>query len=139
MRLVDASVFVHAFLRPKRKLQHHERRIKESAKSIVRRINEGEEVAMTVVQLAEVANLLETHLPREMAAQVEEFLVRAPNVSLLAVDRRACSEALTVSIEHEVGLSDAIAYVVMLSQGIREIYSFDRDFDRLPGIVRLTE
>ena len=139
MRLVDASVFVHAFLKPRRKLQPHEKLIKESAKSIVRRINEGEKVAVTVVQLAEIANLLESHLPRELAAQVEEFLVRAPNVSVLTVDRRICSKALAVSAEHDVGLSDAIAYVVMQAEGIAEIYSFDRDFDGLPGIRRLTK
>ena len=138
MRLVDASVFVHAFLKPKRKLQLHEERIKEGAKSIVRRINDGERVAMTVVQLAEVANLLEAHLPRELAAQVEEFLVRAPNVSLLAVDGEACSKALDISAEYGVGLSDAIAYVIMRAEGLTEVYSFDRDFDRLPGIRRVT-
>ena len=94
---------------------------------------------MTVVQLAEIANLLESHLPRELAAQVEEFLIRAPNVSVLTVDRKICSKALAVSAEHDVGLSDAIAYVVMQAEGIAETYSFDRDFDRLPGIRRLTE
>ena len=37
MRFVDASVFVHAFLKPKRELKPHEIKIKESAKKIVRR------------------------------------------------------------------------------------------------------
>ncbi len=139
MRLVDASVFVHAFLKPKRELKPHERAIKEGAKAIVRRINEGEEVAMTAVQLAEIANLLEAHMSLEIAFKVEEFLIEAPNISILTVDRKICSEALKVSRKYGVGLSDAIAYVSMMREGIAEVYSFDRDFDRLPEVRRVVE
>lgn len=49
MRFVDASVFVHAYLKPKRRLKPHEMKIIESAKKIVKRINDGEEVGITVV------------------------------------------------------------------------------------------
>ncbi len=70
MRFVDASVFVHAFIKPKRKLKPHEVRIKESAKAIVKRINDGEEVGITVVQLAEIANLLESYLTLKDALKV---------------------------------------------------------------------
>ena len=40
--------------------------------------------------------------------------------------------------EKEVGLSDAIAYVIMIDNNVREIYSFDRDFDRL-NVKRITD
>ena len=80
MRFVDASVFVHAFLKPKRKLKDHEVKIKESAKKIVKRINNGEEVGITVVQIAEIANLLESYLPLKEALKVEEFLLLVKNV-----------------------------------------------------------
>ena len=139
MRLVDASVFVHAFLKPKRTLKRHEIRIKEKAKEIVRRINAGEEVGITVVQLAEVANILEAYLPLADALKVEEFLILAPNVKLFGITERDCIEALRVAQEAEVGLSDALAYVVMRRVGVEEIYSFDRDFDRLEGVKRVTD
>ena len=54
---------LNPFIKPKRKLKPHEVKIKESAKEIVKRINEGEEVGITVVQIAEIANLLESYLP----------------------------------------------------------------------------
>lgn len=38
MRFVDVSVFVHAFVKPKRELKQHEIEIKESAKDIVESI-----------------------------------------------------------------------------------------------------
>lgn len=137
MRFVDASVFVHAFLKPKRKLKPNEVKIKETAKAIVRRINEGEEVGLTVVQLAEIANILEKYMPLEKAQQVERFLLYAPNVEVYGVEENICLKALDVAEEKEIGLSDAIAYVVMLQHNVREIYSFDRDFDKLEGIVRV--
>jgi len=137
LRFVDASVFVHAFLKPKRKLKPNEVEIKEAAKAIVRRINEGEEVGLTVVQLAEIANILEKYMPLEKAQQVERFLLYAPNVKVYGVEENICLKALDVAEEKEIGLSDAIAYVVMLQHNVREIYSFDRDFDKLEGIVRV--
>ena len=36
-------------------------------------------------------------------------------------------------------MSDAIAYVSMIDNGIEEVYSFDSDFDRLKGIKRITK
>jgi len=137
LRFVDASVFVHAFLKPRRRLKPHEVDIKEAAKAVVRRINEGEEVGLTVVQLAEIVNILERYMPLEKALQVEKFLLYAPNVEVYGVDRRICVEALKVAEERGVGLSDAIAYVVMLQNNVKEIYSFDRDFDRLEGVERV--
>ncbi len=138
MRFVDASVFVHAFLKPKRKLKPHEIEIKESAKEIVRRINDGEEVGITVVQIVEIANLLESYLPLSEALKVEEFLLLAKNVNVFDVTKRDCLKALKISRERSVGLSDAIAYVVMMKIGVNEIYSFDSDFDKL-NVKRITE
>lgn len=137
MRFIDASVFVYAFLKPRRELTPREAEAKERAKNIVRRINEGERVGITVAQLVEVANVLEKYMG-EAAHQVERFLLHAPNVWVYPVDREVCVEALKVAMEKRVELTDAIAYVVMLRHGVREIYSFDADFDGLEGIKRVT-
>ncbi len=61
-------------------MKDHEVKIKESAKKIVKRINNGEEVGITVVQIAEIANSLESYLPLKEALKVEEFLLLAKNV-----------------------------------------------------------
>jgi predicted nucleic acid-binding protein len=137
LRFVDVSVFVYAFLKPRRKLTPREAEAKERARSIVKRINEGERVGMTVAQLVEVANVLEKYMG-EAAHQVEHFLLHAPNVWVYPVDREVCIEALKVATEKRVELTDAIAYVVMLRHGDGEIYSFDVDFDELEGIKRVT-
>ena len=138
MKFVDASVFVHAFIKPKRELKPHETKIKESAKEIVKRINDGEEVGITAVQIAEIANLLESYLPLNEALKIEEFLLLAENVKVFNVTKKDCLEALEIAKEKEVGLSDAIAYVIMKRVDADGIYSFDRDFDRL-NIIRFEE
>ena len=61
-------------------MKDHEVKIKESAKKIVKRINNGEEVGITVVQIAEIANSLESYLQLKEALKVEEFLLLAKNV-----------------------------------------------------------
>jgi predicted nucleic acid-binding protein len=136
LRFADASVFVYAFLKPRRELTPREAEAKERAKNVVRRINEGERVGMTIAQLVEVANVLEKYMG-EAAYQVEHFLLHAPNVWVYMVDRETCVEALKVATEKRVELTDAIAYVVMLRHGVGEIYSFDADFDKLEGIKRV--
>jgi len=138
LRFVDASVFVHAFLKPKRELKPHEMKIKESAKKIVKRINDGEEVGVTVVQVSEIANLLESYLPLNEALRVEKFLLLAGNVKVFDVTKRDCLKALKIVKEKNVGLCDAIAYVIMMKNGVNEIYSFDSDFDKL-NVRRVTE
>ena len=47
-RFMDASVFVHAYLKPKRPLKPQEVGVKEVAKRIVTRINGGERVLTSV-------------------------------------------------------------------------------------------
>lgn len=136
MRFVDASVFVHAFLKPKRKLKPHEIKIKESAKKIVKRIDDGEEVGITVIQIAEIANLLESYLPMNEALKVEESLLLTGNV--FDVTKKDCLKALKIAKERKVGLCDSIAYVIMKKNGVEEIYSFDSDFDKL-DVRRVTD
>ncbi len=43
-----------------------------------------------------------------------------------------------VAKETKVGLSDAIAYTIMKDNELNEVYSFDRDFDRL-NVSRIAE
>ena len=76
-------------------------------------------------------------MPLEKALQVIKFLVHAPNVVLYEVDEKTCVEALKIAEEKKVGFSDAVLYVLMLQNNIREVYSFDKDFDKLKGIRRV--
>jgi len=59
MRFLDANVFIYAYYKPKRELTEEQKIMKEKAKEIIRKINDGEEeVITTVVHLSEVCNIL---------------------------------------------------------------------------------
>jgi len=137
-RFVDASVFVHAFLSPRRALKPHEERIKEHARGIVRRVNEGEPVVTSSVHIAEVANLLEAWMPLSDAHTIQRGLLTRESVAILAVVRQDLVEALTLAVQRGVGVTDALAATLMARGGLREIYSFDRDFDRIGGVRRIS-
>jgi hypothetical protein len=137
MKFVDASVFVHAFIKPKRELKPHEIKIKQAAQKIVKRINEGEKIAISVVNMTEIANILEAHMSLDEALSIEEFLIRF--AKLVSVNKQQYLEAIKIAKEKKVSLNDALTYVIMLKNKIYEIYSFDKDFDKLEGIQRLYE
>jgi predicted nucleic acid-binding protein len=137
LRLVDASVFVHAYLKPKRRLTEGEVAIKRDARGIVGRLSRGEEAQMTVVHVAEVANILEENLPLGEALQIMGALLSRENIKITEVSREDCLAAQREAKEAQVGLSDSIAFVAMKRSGLEEIYSFDRDFDKLEGVKRV--
>jgi len=138
-RFVDASVFVHAYLRPRRELKAHERQIKARARDIVGRISGGEEVVTSIVHVAEIANLLEDCVPLAVAREVLRGLCTRETVDVLPAERRDFLEALAVGAETERGTTDALAAVLMREHGVREVYSFDADFDRFQDLRRVSE
>ncbi len=138
MRFVDSSVFVHALLKPGRRLEKHEAEIKERAKSILKRIEEGEEAATTVVHVSEVANILESRTTRDNSWRILSALVSMRGVSLIGVTGDTYRAAIQASSILGVGVNDALAYIAMAGSGINEAYSFDKHFDQLPEIKRIT-
>ncbi len=137
-RFVDASVFVHAFLRPKRELRPHEREIKDHARAIVARISHGETVVTSTVHVIEVANILEDRLPLVDAQTVEKGLIERDTVDILPVEGAHLVEGLAVASEVGTGTSDGLAVTLMREVGLTEVYSFDRRFDRFEGIRRVS-
>jgi uncharacterized protein len=134
---VDANVFIYAFLKTKRQLQPSELKTKEAAKTIVSRINEGENVATSVVHFSEVCNVLEDFLPFEEAVVLEKGLLFRENLQILDVTEQDYVEAVSAAESFHVGVNDALAYVLMQKQGTAAIYSFDHDFDAFPEVQRL--
>ena len=138
MRFVDSSVFVHTLLKPSRSLESHEAEIKENAKTILRRIEEGEEAATTVVHVSEVANILESRTTQENTWRILSALVSMRGVSLIGVTGDTYRAAIQASSVLGVGVNDALAYIAMTGTGVNEAYSFDKHFDQLPEIKRIT-
>ena len=136
---VDANMFIYAFLKTKRTLQPHEVKIKDGAKKIVSRINEGEKVVTSVVHFSEVCNILDDYLPIEEALLVEKGLLFRENILICEVSKDDYLKAISVTEDQSVGVNDALAYVLMKKMAIQTVYSFDKDFDTFADIRRTIE
>ena len=136
---VDANVFVYALLRTPRKLEPHEVKSKQAAKSLLGRINEGERVACSVVHFSELCNILEYYMSFEGALELEKGLLLRRNIQICEVTQEDYLNAAATAELHHVGLNDALAYVLMKREGITKIYSFDKHFDCFSDIERRTE
>lgn len=139
MKFVDSNVFLHAYLIPRRPLTKDERRIKDEAKAIVKRIEDGEEVATTVVHLSEVVNIVETGLGVKESLGFLAWVITSENVKVYSVGIRDYEAALLLAREKEISANDALAYLFMKAQGISEIYTFDKHFKKFEDIKRLPE
>ena len=111
--------------------------MKEFAKEVVRRVEEGEEVTTTSVHISEVLNILEDHLGVRQSMAFLAWILSTRSIRVLPVGVEEYEASLGVAREHLLGLNDSLAIHVMRREGIREIYSMDRDFDGLPGVERL--
>ena len=138
MRFVDASVFLFAYLKPRKELPRKVVLMKENAKKIVARINEGEEVMTTIVHLSEISNIIESKVGNVEAAKVVMNILGKPNIVVLDVRKDEYVEAAKIAQDINVGVNDALAYLIMRKKGILEIYSFDSDFDKFKDIKRIT-
>jgi len=126
VRFLDSNVLVYAVVKPKKNVDERLAKIKERAREILRRIDRGEErVVTTVVHVSEIANVIESLANLTKAIEVVESVLNSESVTVLDVTKEDYIEATLVARERGVSVNDALAYVVMMRLGIREIYTFD--------------
>jgi predicted nucleic acid-binding protein len=112
---------------------------KRRAQNIIRRIQGGERVATTVVHVSETANILEARVPLEDSRSMVLAILNMGSITVAAVDSARYVRAIQEAENRGIGINDALAYRYMLEYEIHEVYSFDKHFDELPGITRLSE
>ena len=137
MRFIDANVFVHAILKP-RKLDREAKNMKERARSIFNRFNAGEEVLTTIVHTSEVANVLEDAAGFRFAAEFARNLLCRANLRVVTVTVEQYLAASELALENEVGVNDGLAALIMKEKGLTQAYSFDKHLDRL-GVARIID
>ena len=138
MSFLDANVFIYAYYKPKRQLTQKEKQMKDYAKRIISEISQGkEEVITTVVHLSEVVNILKHGMPLEQLAHIILGLFMLDNVKIHGVSREAYFAATELGDDLKLDSNDALAIDIMRLNNIKDIYSFDEDFDKIEGISRL--
>jgi hypothetical protein len=138
MSFLDANVFIYAYYKPKRQLTQKEKQMKDHAKRIISEISQGkDEVITTVVHLSEVVNILKHGMPLEHLAHIILGLFMLDNVKIHGVSREAYFAATELGDDLKLDSNDTLAIDIMRLNNIKDIYSFDEDFDKIEGISRL--
>ena len=137
MRFIDANVFIHAILKPKR-LAGAAIKVKNAAVKIFNRFNAGEPTLTTVVHLSEVANVLEDVAGVDFAANFIRDLLLKPNLKTVTVTPEGYLCASEIALATKVGVNDAQASLTMQKHGLSEAYSFDKHLDKLK-VKRITD
>jgi predicted nucleic acid-binding protein len=138
MRFLDTNVFIYAYYKPKKQLTLKEKQMKEHAKKIISYVSQGkEQVTTTVVHVSEIVNILKHGLPPDQLIPIIRGLFMLDNVKIVGVTREAYFAATELGDDLKLEVNDALAVDIMRQNGIKEMYSFDEDFDRIEGIARL--
>lgn len=138
MKFLDANIFIYAYYKPKRHLSLKEKQMKEYAKKIISEISQGkEEVATTVVHLSEIVNILKCGMPIEELNRFILGLFMLDNIKIYGVSKENYFAAIELGEELKLDPNDALAIDIMKTNGIKEIYTFDEDFDKIREILRL--
>jgi len=137
MRFIDANIFGHAYMKPRRELTPAEAQMKESAKQIISSLEKGEEMASTTVHISEVLIILEDNLGVKQSMAFLAWVIAAKNLTVFPVGIMEYESALNITRESLIGLNDSLAVHIMRREGISEIYSMDRHFEGLKNIVRM--
>jgi len=112
--------------------------MKDHAKRIISEVSQGkEEVMMTVVHISEVVNILKHGMPLEELTHLILGLFMLDNVKIQGVSKEAYFAATELGDDLKFDPNDALAIDAMRLNNIKEIYSFDEDFDKIEEISRL--
>ena len=107
------------------------------ARSLFESVDRGE-VALVIdeIVLAEAVWVLESFYsyPGEQVSRVLQQLLT--HQGLLADNKAGLLAALALYGTKHIDFSDALVAVHMGQQGVKDLFSFDHHFDRLPGIAR---
>lgn len=139
MRFVDTNIFIYAFLKPKRRLSEQEIKIKKSSQEILRRVENGEKAAVSVIQISEIVNLLTAVGTLELAQSFLERIFSLPSLQIFTIEPEDYFLANELSKKLKAGINDCLTFLLMQRHKIKEVYSFDKDFDRFLGIKRVGE
>jgi predicted nucleic acid-binding protein len=130
MRFIDASVFIYVLVKSPKKDY-------EISKEILGRTEKGEETATSLAVIQEVVDWLEYNNRKK---EVGSFLI-AVN-SYLSMEKLTTTwddilPALAEMEKHNVDFVDALTLQSMKKKKINEVYSNDKDFDRVEWVKRI--
>lgn len=93
-------------------------------------------VRITDIVIFETVFLLERTYRQPKAAIVASLLPLINLPGIILPGKRKFRDVFTLYVDLNLPFADAYYATLMRQQGVSEIVTFDRDFDRIPGITR---
>jgi len=142
MIYLDANIFIYAYFKPKKgkALSNKLKWCKEEAKKIVQKINEEDnDYCISLIQLSEVVNLLKNIMSWENLQEFIMGLISNKAVEITEVSKMLYINAVNKMADYNMDSNDISAYLLMKEKNIKEIYTFDQQYENLPDITCLPQ
>ena len=142
MIYLDANIFIYAYFKPKKgkALSNKIKWCKEEAKKIVQKINEEDsDYCISLIQLSEVVNLLKNVMSWENLQEFIMGLISNKSIEIIEVSKMLYINAVNKMTEYNMDSNDLSAYLLMKEKNIKEIYTFDQQYEDLPNITCLPQ
>lgn len=131
MKFLDTNVIL-------RHLTGEDARQAARCEALFERADRGREVLYTtVLVIAEIIWVLGARHGHPKARIVDGIRRMLNTRNIVIEDREALLLALQLFEQHPIDFIDAYNGAVMQARGLEVIYSYDKDFDLIPGIQRL--
>lgn len=133
MRFLDTNILI-------RHLVKDDPRKSIASKELLRRIERGEEaVILNDIVIFEAVYILESPKNYGLSrTQIRGGLGQLLTLNGLRLpNKRLYQKAFDLYCDMNISFADAFNAAYMQSEGLTEIYSYDTDFNKLPGIKRI--
>ena len=140
MRYLDANIFVYAYFKQKKEklLSDKIKWCKQEAKRIIDEINKEENTyCISLIQLSEVVNLLKGVMSWKNLHDLLIGLISNKSIEVVEMSKLMYINAINRIMDFNIDSNDISAYLLMKEKNIKEIYTFDRDYEAFPDIICL--
>jgi len=131
MRFLDTNLLIRYFTRD------DEEKAQKVLK-LLKRVERGEErVIISPLVLFEIVFTLQSfyEVPREKIKELLSPVIELRGLKLS--DKEVYQSALNIYVKKNISFTDAFNTAFAIKKGIKEIYSYDEDFDKIKGIRRV--
>ena len=130
-RVIDANIIL-------RFLTNDEPKMAQDCEMLLKRVEENsEQVYLPDIILADIIWTLEKFY------QLPKSEIRTVILPIISLKGLRCNsktnfrQALDIYVERNIDWTDAFIAASMLTAGTKEIYSYDQDFDKVDGLIRM--
>lgn len=137
MIYLDANLFIYAYYKSKKgtNLAPKIQWMKEEAKKIILKIDKHDgDFCISIIQLAEIVNLLKRAMSWEALRQFLLGIISNNSIEIIEVSNLMYINSIDKITKYNMDSNDISAYLIMKEKGVNQIFTFDKHFRKLKDI-----